>query len=433
MTVGSHLAAHLRLAVNFRPHAHHQSHVHAVQAVGHEFRGGVVGLVEAHGVPAVLAPVLPVLHDDVHGQLLLAEAVGSLQYFFLRVETLAAVYVAQCPLRHQRSLARQLAVGGYDFVGRAYEHRVVHGLRHGRLEHRLLVHLPVVDFWLVVLRQFGCQRVATFLEVYDGRGRRRQPYVAHVYNRFAVDAEVVAARHLLAHVQHQGVVALLANGEHALKAVVLPHLLLAALGRGHADGLPLAAACLSGQRHLAVAGVEVGQSVVVPQHAVALARDEHRDGYLRVHLRKTSRQSAHVQHAVLKLSQSVETFVVGRAPGQPCLVGGLSAGRCGAELVGRGHEHRLAVEAFHLHGLLLLVNVHGEGLFARRRRGLHVDPFRQRVYHGSLRVLYSDGIAGQRGEPELSLAEWYGAAPLLLGSHAQRCPGQQRREHQTAA
>ena len=54
-------------------------------------------LVKLHGIPAVLAPVLPVLDDKVDRNLLLAESPCSSQELLLRMESFAAVDVSQSP------------------------------------------------------------------------------------------------------------------------------------------------------------------------------------------------------------------------------------------------------------------------------------------------------------------------------------------------
>ena len=161
------LASHLRVHIHLRPHTHHQPHVHLVQAVGKCLGVGIEVLVKLHGVPPVLAPPLPVLHDDAQGNLLAAETVGRLQYLLGRVETLAAVDIAQRPLRHQRCLAGELAVGGYHLVGRTYEHGVVNGGGYGRAEHGLVLHGLIEQHGLVVSRQLCRQRVAPCLQMHN--------------------------------------------------------------------------------------------------------------------------------------------------------------------------------------------------------------------------------------------------------------------------
>ena len=76
-----HFATHLRILINLRPNAQHQLDSHLMKAVGEQLRVGIVVFVEAHGIPAILAPPLPVLHQHAHGQLFLLEAVGSLEDF----------------------------------------------------------------------------------------------------------------------------------------------------------------------------------------------------------------------------------------------------------------------------------------------------------------------------------------------------------------
>ena len=131
VAVAPHLLAHLRVLVDLRPHAEHQPYIHLVQTVCQRFGVRVVGLVELHGVPAVLAPPLPVLHEHAHGHPLLLEAVGRLEDLLRRVEALAAVDVTQRPFRHLWTGTRQLSVGGDNLVGSAYEHGVVHRRSHG--------------------------------------------------------------------------------------------------------------------------------------------------------------------------------------------------------------------------------------------------------------------------------------------------------------
>ena len=63
VVAGKHLPAHLRLLINLRPYADHEADAHVVQIVGECLGVGVVIFIEAHGIPPVLAPVLPVLYQ----------------------------------------------------------------------------------------------------------------------------------------------------------------------------------------------------------------------------------------------------------------------------------------------------------------------------------------------------------------------------------
>ena len=139
-----------------------------MQAVGQRLGVRIVCLVKLHGVPAVATPVLPVLYQHTDGQTLTAETVGGLQDLFRRVETLAAVDIAQRPGRHQRTRPRQVAVGGDDLIGRTDEHRVVDGFSHGGTEHGLVCYLVVVEYGTVVFGQFGRETMLSGLQMDDG-------------------------------------------------------------------------------------------------------------------------------------------------------------------------------------------------------------------------------------------------------------------------
>ena len=121
-----------------------------VQIVSECLGVGVVVLVEAHGIPSVLAPILPVLHQHAYGDALLLEAVGGLQDLVGRVEALTAVDIAQRPRRHRCTGARQFTIGSYYLVGRTDEYSVVHLGSHRRAERRLVLHQMVIEYRLVI-------------------------------------------------------------------------------------------------------------------------------------------------------------------------------------------------------------------------------------------------------------------------------------------
>ena len=110
VTGGVHLSAHLTVLVNLGPYGEHQFHVHAVQFIGHGLGIGVLALIKLHGVPAVLAPPLPVLYNHAGVVALVLKAVGVLQEFLLAVITLTAVNVTESPVGHLRNLTCQVAV-----------------------------------------------------------------------------------------------------------------------------------------------------------------------------------------------------------------------------------------------------------------------------------------------------------------------------------
>ena len=203
-----------------------------MEAVRQRLRVGVVLLVELHAVPSVFAPVLPVLHEHAHRHPLAPETVGGAKNLIGTVETLATVDVAQGPGGHQRALAGEVAVGGYHLVGLPGKHGVVHRRGDGGAEHRLAAHLVVEEHRLVAAGEFRRQLVPSGLQVYDAGGGGGQPHVLHVHHRLPVDVQVVAACHLLPHVEQQRVVAAFGDVDDTLEDVVLAHLALAALRGG---------------------------------------------------------------------------------------------------------------------------------------------------------------------------------------------------------
>ena len=361
--------AHLRVLVHLRPYRQHQPHVHAVQTVRQRLRVRIELLVKLHRVPSVFSPVLPVLHQHAHRQPLAAESVRRFQNLLRRVEPFAAVDVSQRPCRHLRARSRHLAVGGDDLVRRTHEHRIVQCFGHRRLECRLVRHPSVPHRRLVVPSQLRRQPVLAGFQPHDGRCRRRQPHVLHLHHRLAVYRQVVSAGHLLSHVQQQGVVPRLADADGTFKHVSFPYLLPSAGRRRHVHLLALARSGLFLKPHTPVTRVIVRQSVVVPQNAVSLARQQHRHRNLRVHLRQPSCQSAHVAVSVLKLSQSVQPLVLWRVEGhrRPAV----------RQLVPRRAEHHAALPVAYRHRPA--VNLCPD-LWFLHLVVLHVYPFRQRPF-----------------------------------------------------
>ena len=248
---------------------------------------------------------------------------------------------------------------------------------------------------MVAVGQLGRQRVASCLQVYRGRGRGRQPQVLHLHHRLTVHAEVMTARHLLSHVEQQGIVAFLGNVDGGGEDVALAHLLLSTFRRSHVHHFRLAAARLPFQSHAVLARVQLRQSVVVPQQTPSLAREHHGNRYLRVHLRQPSRQSAQVGLSVLELSEAEQTLVLGRRDGQRhaavCrLVPGCGEG-CAMLFVDDGHDARCLV-GFHFEAVVFAIAV------------VHIDPFGQVTCPAvGLCIPDSDGIAAHFPDRETAL------------------------------
>ena len=121
MVGSSHLTAELAILVNLRPHAQHEPHVHVVKAVGERLGIGVETFVELHGVPTVMPPPLPVLHDDAQGQVLVAEALCRFDDLLGGMKTLAAMYIAESPAREHGAVACEVVEGTDDLIGRTDE------------------------------------------------------------------------------------------------------------------------------------------------------------------------------------------------------------------------------------------------------------------------------------------------------------------------
>ena len=127
------------------------------------------------------------------------------------------------------------------------------------------------------------------------------------------------AGHLLPHVQQQCIVAGLLNVDGCLEDMAFAHFALSTLSRCHVYYLLLTCALTFCQLHALLARVKLGESVVIPQYAVALARYQHRNAYLGVHLCQAARQAPHVAIAVLELAQSEQELILRRIKRQRCL------------------------------------------------------------------------------------------------------------------
>ena len=207
----------------------------------------------------------------------------------------------------------------------------------------------------------------------------------------------MAACHLLTHIEQQGVVACFGDVDLCFEDMPLADFLLATLGRGDIDLLALAFTSTLRQLYTFFTGVELCQSVVVPQNAIALAGDQHGDGYLGVHLGETTGETANVAVAVLELSEAEEVFVLGGEEGK--------RGLALFQLMTGGGEDGLAGLVTDRQLLLLRIDAHRHVLL-RYFVMLHVEPVWQVALHGiALRVLDAHGIAGKRRNGETPLSE----------------------------
>ena len=251
-----------------------------------------------------------------------------------------------------------------------------------------------------------------FLKTDNGRSRRWQPHVLHLNDLLAVDTEIVAASHLLTDVKQQGVVASFLDVNSCLEEVSATHLATVSLCGGNVDDLGGTGSRLAGcHRHTLAARVELHKAVVIPQHAVALAREEHGQADLCVHLCQTARQSAHIRETVLELTQSIEMLVFRRSEGQRSLAAGhLVAGS------GKDHPTLLVLER---QPLALLIDINTD-LAVLDFVMTDINPVGQTTLCGCLDILDTHGIASNRGHGELSLSERNGG-----GRRNSKADGQQ--------
>ena len=98
----------------------------------------------------------------------------------------------------------------------------------------------------------------------------------------------MATCHLLSDIQQERIVALSEDRKFSHIDIPLSDLAPTTLRRGDIHHLTLSLCSLPFQFNPPVTGIEVRQSIVVPQDAIALAGDQHGDGYLRIDLREPS-------------------------------------------------------------------------------------------------------------------------------------------------
>ena len=127
-----HLVVNFRAGIEERPDGKHDVEIFAVQFVHHRLGIGIL-VVECE--VAVFDPPEPVLHDVVYRDVEFAIFPCHVQQFLLRLVAVFALPEAVRPLAEHRGLARQLAVGGDDFVeAGAVEEIIVDRVGHFRAQ-----------------------------------------------------------------------------------------------------------------------------------------------------------------------------------------------------------------------------------------------------------------------------------------------------------
>src|SRR5450631_1461627 len=114
-----------------------------MELIHHFFGLRIMILIELHGAPAVLAPVLPVLNQSVDWNFSLAKFGSGIENLLLAVISLSTLQVAVGPLWKQRRFACELTVFGHDAVQLgAVEEVVIDGLPHLGAERRGVLRCP---------------------------------------------------------------------------------------------------------------------------------------------------------------------------------------------------------------------------------------------------------------------------------------------------
>ena len=160
--------------------------------------------------------------------------------------------------------------------------------------------------------------------------------------------------------------------------------------------------------------IEVYEPVVVPEQAVAHAGDVHGYRNLRVDLRQASREPAHVEVAVLELSQAEESLAFGRIGRERRPVERMPVEGSGFQAVSSGPEHALSFCIPDSHGACRRVGLDAHKGCRHQRRAVFrsayprvhitilpgIDPFRHQAFRGFFPVgkLYPDASLVQRGE-----------------------------------
>ena len=295
--------------VDLGPDGDHEAGIHIVKGLCEGRWIGIMLGVELHGVPAGLAPPLPVLDDHIERNSALLETIGILDDLVLRMVAFAAVDIAKHPFGHLGNRACECTISGDHFVRSASKHRIIQGLGHWRAVHGLVRDLaPIEDRRVATHSLSGYRMLPCGKGDECGRGRR-QPGIREVYHLLAVDGEVMTASHLLPHIIQQGILPCLGHLESPGERPCPAHLAAVARCAGSIDGLTASGLGLGCESHAVVGRVEVRQAIVVPKQAIAFAGKHEGDGDLGIDLSQATRDAPDVEETVLELAGTIEMFV----------------------------------------------------------------------------------------------------------------------------
>ena len=226
------------------------------------------------------------------------------------MESFPTMDITSSPSGHEWCMTGKITIGSNDLVGSTDKDCIVNRRGFRRTEYGLVFHLIIIYYRIVTSGEFCIECMLSFLQMNDGRSRWRKPCVLQVDNRFPIYLQMMSTGHLLSYIQQQGIITLLIHINRCLEHISLAHLSPCSFCRGYVHHLPIAFSFLFCQSHMLVARIELCQSVVVPQQAIALTGKHHGNRYLRVHLRQSTGKSADITIPILELSESVKTFVL---------------------------------------------------------------------------------------------------------------------------
>ena len=226
-------------------------------------------------------------------------------------------------------------------------------------------------------------------ETHYGRGRGRQPEVLHLDDRLSVDAQVVSSGHALPHIEQQSVVARLRNVDFGPELIAPAHLTLSTFGRGDIHHLLSTFLIALAERHDIRGRIEIRHTIVVPQHTIPFAREQHRYRGLGVDLGESARQSPDIGISILELAQTVLELIFSGTERHRGLIGENARHRLLPQFMTSGTEHHLAILVFHTDAIAILLHTQ-IGVF--NLFVAHIRPVGQVGVVGRISINDADGI-----------------------------------------
>ena len=243
---------------------------------------GIIPQIPLVSAPAVVSPVLPVLDDEIHGNLVRAKLTGRRQHLRLARITFPALPETIRRLGKQRRFARGLTVAGDDFIGgRAVKKVVINRIADLRTKRRRVAQRARKNFRVSSAAEQSHRASAVGRQCGLRAQRVSHPHVRDGGDGLSVDlnADEIAAISIF---DEKDIIPRSGGGKRAR---------------------------FVGQDHLCVSGIEVCERGIVPEQTITVTRNNHRQGDFGVQLPKLLRHSSPVPNAFLKLAESVDEFI----------------------------------------------------------------------------------------------------------------------------